>query len=110
MDLLLLSQRIIQFKLYDPDMDKNQYTRLPQNYAPCVVSASRRLQENVFDAVDVILLLTPHTTIKKRNDTAQLLRLLKNTKQPCFLFDPYQIWNQAAGMNHIQYVNLDGGA
>ncbi len=105
----LIAAQITQFKLYDPNFNKNSYTRLPDQYLPFVGQASATLNQKMLAAVDAIIVLSPHRALKRRNDSAKLTKLLKGTQNPCYLLDLYRVWDEASSIEHIQYATFEEG-
>jgi UDP-N-acetyl-D-mannosaminuronic acid dehydrogenase len=105
---LLIAEHITNFKVYDPKLNKNEYTRLPEKYLPYVQEATASLSPKILTNVTVVVLLNPHQRLKNSNNSEKLAKLLANTQQPCYVFDPYQLWTEAAEIKHIQYANLEG--
>ena len=104
---LLIADHITSFKVYDPKLNKNEYARLPEKYLPYIQEATASLSPKILTNVNVIVLLNPHQRLINSNDSVKLAKLLANTQQPCYVFDPYQLWTEAAEIKHIQYASLE---
>lgn len=104
----LIAADMTQFTLYDPYFAKNTYTVLPERYLPYVKRISATLDKELVSGVNVVLLLNPHTEIKNLNQLEKLTPLLQHTHKPCYLFDLYHIWGEAAQITHIDYATLEG--
>jgi UDP-N-acetyl-D-mannosaminuronic acid dehydrogenase len=103
---LLIKNDIQKFKLYDPYLDKNKYTSLSNDMLLYTTTKSQILDTNFFSDVDAIILCDRHKDLCQMNKFKILNNLLKQTSKPCYLFDGWDIWEEAAKVRHIEYERI----
>lgn len=102
----LINHQITQLKVYDPNLDKNKYTTLPQALSSYIVEKCDSLNQTFLTEVDAIIICNNHQPILALNELRHLTALLKHTHKPCYLFDVWRSWTKAIDISHIHYENL----
>ncbi|PJD92728.1 MAG: hypothetical protein CK424_03875 [Legionella sp.] len=102
----LHAQGIQHFNVYDPYFNQNKYTTIPEEFLPYIHQSSTILAPQIFEHVDAIIVSTCHQAILEVDTIDKLTPLLAKTHQPCYLFDGWGCWEQAAHIKHIQYERI----
>lgn len=97
---------IKKFNLYDPNLDKNRYTKLPEAILPLAMIKSDILDKNVFTDASAVIICDRHESLRKTNTIQRLTELLKNTKDDCYLFDGWDVWKEAINIERIRYEGI----
>lgn len=102
----LLAKGIDKLNVFDPNLEKNKYTRIPDELSKKIMIKSDKLENTLFSNVDSIIICDRHQCLIKANTIANLLKLLQNTYKPCYIFDSWAVWKEASKINHIIYESL----
>ncbi|HAT1864026.1 TPA: nucleotide sugar dehydrogenase [Legionella pneumophila] len=102
----LIEAKILDLKVYDPYLNHNKYTRLPEDYLPYISTQSNTLGEHLFKGTDAIILCAPHQSLRKVNQVTKLSELFVHTNNPCYFFDGWDIWESATNIKHITYEGI----
>ncbi len=102
----LVENKLCNFKVYDPNLDKNKYTQIPEHLCKYIRYKSNVLDEKVLDQVDALIIATQHHSLVKMNTHTLLTQLVRNTKKPCYVFDGYAIWDQIKSIPNIRYESI----
>jgi len=99
----LVQKKIKNIKVYDPYLDRNVYTTLSKEALFNISEKTNHLTPKFFANVDAIIVCNQHKALVDLNETKILTKLLQKTKKPCFLYDGFDIWKEAANVGHIHY-------
>ena len=102
----LIKRNVKHLKLYDPYLDQNKYTTLPDELSSYMIAKSDILDEKFLSDVDAIVICDRHQALCDLNKFETLNTLLKYTRKPCFIFDGWNIWTEAAKIKHIEYESI----
>ncbi len=102
----LTAQHIQHFNVYDPYLNQNKYTTIPQEFLPYINNSSTSLDKHILENVDAIIVSTCHQAVLDNSHLDKLTPLLSNTHKPCYLFDGWGHWDAAARIKHIQYERI----
>jgi len=105
MDLLIKSG-VKKLNCYDPFLNKNKYTVIPEAFNPYVLIKSSTLNDDFFIDVDAIIICDRDEVLCDFNDSKKIEKLLKNTKKPCVVYDAWDIWNECTHLKNIHYEHL----
>jgi nucleotide sugar dehydrogenase len=103
---LLIAAGVKKFNVYDPNLDKNNYTEIPQAIKPYILIKSDALDADIFTNTNAIIICDKHTVLREVNNLTTLTKLFKNTLNPCYLFDGWNVWKQAKKIKHIDYEGI----
>jgi nucleotide sugar dehydrogenase len=103
---LLIENGVKQFNVYDPNLDKNIYTTLPDTITPYIAIKSSILDKRLFTDVDAIIICDKHQLMHEADNVSTLTALFENTKNPCYLFDGWVVWKEARKIAHINYEGI----
>lgn len=103
---LLINAGVKKFNVYDPNLDKNKYTKLPESMEPYILIKSDSLDATVFAGVNGVILCDKHSSLIETNDIEKLKQLLQGSCKPCYLFDGWDVWNEASHLEHINYEGI----
>lgn len=103
---MLIAVHVNKISVYDPNLEKNKYTALPDSWLPYIVKKSDTVDMDLFDGADAIIICDRHHVLCDLNNTKKLANLLKNTKNPCYLLDAWNIWKAAKDIKHIHYESI----
>lgn len=90
---------------FDPLLDVNKYTRIPSKYRPNQFTWVSSLEPDVFVDVDAILIAHRHSSLRA-HDQDSLDRLLTQAPRPLYIFDGWNVWRNAHGLDGIHYEAL----
>jgi UDP-N-acetyl-D-mannosaminuronic acid dehydrogenase len=107
---LLVEQGIRRLRVFDPNMDKNKYTRMPKSLEPYVEFKSNYLSQQVFDGAHAVLIAHRHNEIVEANKKSVLGPLLACSVKPVYIFDGWNVWREAVGLDTVTYEALGYGA
>jgi len=102
----LIEKNIIQFNVYDPNLETNTYTQIPAIYEPYVIAKSNQISPEIFADVDAILIAVPHKELLTYNSDTKLHSLIQQARKPCYLIDIYNIWDSASTMMEVDYASF----
>lgn len=103
---MFIDSGVKRFHLYDPHINKNKYTQVPEKISPYVKFQSDTMTPDLFNNVDAIIICTEHRIMKDFNQTDLLVKLLNNVQKPCYLFDGWNVWSKAVDVSYIQYESI----
>jgi UDP-N-acetyl-D-mannosaminuronic acid dehydrogenase len=103
---LLIKKNIKKFKVYDPYLDKNKYTTLPKDLLPYITEKTDNLDADFLADVDAVIICDRHTALCDLGKAELLNDLLQHTQKPCYVFDGWDIWRDAAKVDHINYQGI----
>lgn len=103
----LIRLNIKKFKVYDPNLEMDKYTLIPENLKPYILHKTSDIQDvNLFTDVTSIIICHKYHNLLDMNDEKKLSSLLKNVKKPCYLLDACNIWREAENLKNIVYEGL----
>jgi UDP-N-acetyl-D-mannosaminuronic acid dehydrogenase len=102
----LIAGQVNSFQVYDPNLSNNRYTTFAPFYSPYISLASNTLTPELFTDTDAIIICVRHQELVAANNLEQLNLLLKNTHIPCYLYDGWDIWQNASTINSIEYEGI----
>ncbi len=105
----LMENGVKNFKVFDPNVDKNKYTILPESVASAVVYKSHYLNDELFEGVHATLIAHRHSEIVMSNKRKNLSHLLSHMEKPAYLFDAWNVWREASAVAHVDYDALGWG-
>ena len=105
----LIQLGISQFKVFDPNLNHNKYTTLPEQVENYVIYKTDYLNEKLFENVHAVLIAHQHTEIVMSNKRKNLTKLLSKIEKPAYLFDAWNVWREARTINYIDYDALGFG-
>ncbi len=103
---LLIKSGVKKFNVYDPNLEKNKYTKLPEEFLPHIINKNNHLDNVIFVNVDAIIICDRHNSLIEVNNVDTLRPLLEVTSKPCYLFDGWDAWKAASHLDHINYEGL----
>lgn len=90
---------------FDPLLGANKYTQIPARYGKPGYQWVSRLDAQVIKDVDAVVVAHRHAVL--RNQTrADLAALLGGAVRPIFVFDGWNIWREAEGLQGVTYESL----
>lgn len=102
----LITANVANLKIYDPYLEKNKYTTIPEEYIPYIIAKTNTLDSTFLTDVDAIILCIRHQELLEFNDVHQLAALFSETHKPCYLFDGWDSWEKAANIEDINYEGI----
>lgn len=102
----LVDAGVKKFKVYDPNICKNKYTKFPEEFLPYILEGDDTFNQNLLIDVDAVIICDRCPALRKLNDEMKLENYLARTKSPCYLFDGWNIWREAIKLSHIIYEGL----
>ena len=105
----LMQKGIKEFRVFDPNLDNNKYTTLPEHVADKIVYKSHYLNQELFDQTHLVLIAHRHAEIVMSNKRKNLTKLLSNMQKPAYLFDAWNVWREASSIPNIHYDALGFG-
>ena len=90
---------------FDPLLDKNKYTRIPEKYGDNHFEWTGSISPATFADVDAVLIAHRHEVLRKQT-TESLDVLLKDAPRPLVLFDGWNVWRSAQAIEGIHYEGL----
>ncbi len=103
---LLIEAGVKKINVYDPNLEINKYTKLPETIVPYIFNKSDNLDRIIFDGVNAIIICDRHNALIDVNNIQKLSLLLKDTHNPCYLFDGWDVWDSASNLGHINYEGI----
>jgi UDP-N-acetyl-D-mannosaminuronic acid dehydrogenase len=100
----LISVGYQHITFFDPNMDLNKYTQLPENLQNC--QKTKILDSALFENAEAIIIAHRHQLLRQQNAATQLQALLKKAHQPVYIFDGWNIWREAATLPFVHYEAL----
>ena len=90
---------------FDPLLEKNKYTRIPDKYGDNRFEWTDSMSPATFADVDAVLIAHRHEVVRKQ--TAESLdALLSEAPRPLVLFDGWNVWRSARAIEGIHYEGL----
>jgi UDP-N-acetyl-D-mannosaminuronic acid dehydrogenase len=90
---------------FDPLLDKNRYTRIPDKYGDNRFGWTCSISPDTFADVDAVLIAHRHDVLRKQ--TAESLEvLLKHAPRPLVVFDGWNVWRPAQAISGVHYEGL----
>src|SRR3990167_5938807 len=105
----LIDKGVKNFTVFDPNLDKNKYTILPDHVADLVNYKAYYLNEALFAGVHAILVAHQHTEIAMSNKRKNLSKLLSKMEKPAYVFDAWNAWREVSALPGIDYDALGFG-
>ena len=105
----LIEKGVTRFKVFDPNLDKNKYTLLPDNIAQHVIYKSQKLDKNLFTQSHATLIAHRPDNIIHANNTHKLKELISSMEKPAYVFDAWNVWRNAHQLPNIDYEALGWG-
>lgn len=105
----LMEQGVKKFKVFDPNLDKNKYTTLPETIENHVIYKTHHINTALFSETHAALIAHRHTEITQSNKKIALKKLFSTMEKPAYLFDAWNIWREAANIPHLDYDALGRG-
>jgi len=102
----LIALGIKRFHVFDPNVNKNKYTQLPDDLIPHIELQSPYLSEDLFTGIDAILIAHRHDEIVMANKRITLQRLFSNRKGSVYIFDAWNVWRETIGFPGLRYEAL----
>lgn len=102
----IINKGIDKINVYDPNLEKNKYTTIPEHFDNKIVFKSQELEQKLFKEVDAIIICDRHRSLIKANRAILLKNLLRSTVKPCYIFDGWNIWKESSAVKHIIYESL----
>lgn len=102
----LIQLKISHFKVYDPNLEVDKYTMLPEHLQPFIVAKASVVDQDFFEDVTSIVICHSYHDLLDFNHQDKLTRLLQKVDKPCFLFDACNIWREAEKVEGIIYQGL----
>jgi nucleotide sugar dehydrogenase len=102
----LIKAGVKSIKVYDPNLSKNKYTELPDEFSPYIVEQSDTLTSDFLSGVDAIIISHAHHDLLSVNSPTSLTKLLSQTNTPCYVLDPSAVWRHAHQFDHIIYEGI----
>ena len=90
---------------FDPLLDKNKYTRIPEKYGDNHFEWTGSISPATFADVDAVLIAHRHEVLRKQT-TESLDVLLKDAPRPLVMFDGWNVWRSAQAIEGIHYEGL----
>lgn len=90
---------------FDPLLEKNKYTRIPERYNDSRFEWTDSLSPELFSDVDVVLIAHRHEVLRRQSNES-LEDLLKKAARPLMIFDGWNVWRAAQGIEGIIYEGL----
>lgn len=107
----LMDRDIKKFHVFDPNLDKNKYTTLPEHFSQFVIYKAQYLHEKLFAGVNTVLVAHQHSEIVLSNKRKNLVKLLSKMEKPAYVFDAWNAWREVSALPGIEYDALGfGGA
>lgn len=90
---------------FDPLLDTNKYTRIPEKYGDNRFGWTDSISPETFADVDAVLIAHRHEVLRKQ--TAETLDvLLKDAPRPLVMFDGWNVWRPAQSIPGVHYEGL----
>lgn len=97
--------------LYDPAVNSNRYTQLPEDIASLVQRATSCLDEARSEFADVVLVATPDASLRKLSGPADLVNHSPGESgAPTLVYDCWNIWRGAQSTKNVIYRALGVGS
>lgn len=101
----LAEAEIGQLVGFDPLLNRNKYTRVPEIRDASRYKWSDTLDLALFSEADAILVAHRHKILREQN-TQTLARLLASARRPLYIFDGWNIWRDAMNLEGVMYEAL----
>jgi nucleotide sugar dehydrogenase len=106
----LINHGCFRFRLYDPYLEQNRYTQLPDSIDDFIEVRDNNLENpQLFKDTDVVIVGHRHQAIRRANDPAWLTRMRDLACLPLYVFDGWNVWREADGLDGIVYESLGYG-
>lgn len=102
----LIEAGVKKFNVYDPNLEKNKYTSLPEQFLSYIIHKNNNLDKAIFADVNAIIICDRHNSLIEVDNIDTLKPLLEGTSKPSYLFDGWDTWRAASHLDHINYEGL----
>lgn len=102
----LIASGVTRFKVYDPHLDSNKYTKLPDAILPYITQKSTQMNADFLTDTQAIILCDQPKALHDLHQRKTLSQLFEKVVPPCYLFDGWNIWTEAQYLNQIHYEGM----
>lgn len=102
----LIEAGIKNIDVYDPALNKNHYTKIPDKIRPYIKRTSEILNPEFLKDTNAIIVCHRHKDLIEVSDPSVLQVQLMYVSNLCYLFDAWNIWGHAKFINGIVYQGL----
>ena len=101
----------LELSLYDPAIETNRYTQVPEDVGASVVHSTSDLSTALSTPSDVVLIAMPDSCLRQLSGPEQLVSANSgNPKHPTLVYDCWNIWKSAKSNPAVTYQALGVGA
>jgi UDP-N-acetyl-D-mannosaminuronic acid dehydrogenase len=98
-----------RIRIYDPALGHSRYAELPESLARADVEATDALAPAFFSGAQVVVVAHRHRSIVAAGESPSLAELLALVARPCYVFDGWDVWRAAGGLQDVHYESLGWG-
>jgi len=102
----LIAKGCNKFRVFDSNIENNKYTKIPKSIEDYIEYKTNSISKKLFSNADVVLIAHRHEVIRVMNDKQKIRELLKEAKKPLYIFDGWNIWRDAIGIEGVFYEAL----
>ena len=102
----LIAKGITTIDVYDPNLNRNQYTQIPQHIASYVGRSTNNLSPEFFSESQAIIVCHRHKKLLEVAENNELPNLLAQVNKNCYIFDGWSIWTKISDVKGICYEGL----
>ena len=96
--------------LYDPAVNSNRYTQIPEDIAPLAQKVTSRLDDALATSADVAVIATPDACLRQLSGPAQLVNSAgAQAPKPALVYDCWNLWRGAPSTTAVTYRALGVG-